>query len=186
MFLNSSLVAQLSLQRDGQSRRGGTKVRMGGGRHKEAAPKGQAGGDAPPNTPWGCWQPDWLHGGPPFAPTAAIYTRGCSLEGVISRNLNFGGLGAAAPTQQWPLAGSQAALAPMVKQPDAASKASTKLLASTALPGTMLSQSAAVSASSARPRAGGGAGAEDGVGCSVHAAGCCACLAARGISALAV
>jgi hypothetical protein len=49
-------------------------------------------------------------------------------------------MGAAAPTQQWPLAGSHAAPAPTVKQPDAASKARLKLLAPAPPPGTVLPQ----------------------------------------------
>jgi hypothetical protein len=76
---------------------------------------------------------------------------------------NLGGLGGDAPTQQWPLEGSQAAPAPTVKQPDAASKASVKLLALAAPPGTVLPHSGAGTASSARPGvAGGGRGCQGG------------------------
>ena len=60
-------------------------------------------------------------------------------------------MGAAAPTQQWPLAGPQAKPAPTVKQPDAASKASVKLLAPAPPPGTELPQTGAAACSSARP-----------------------------------
>ena len=61
------------------------------------------------------------------------------VEGLITRWLNLGGLGADAPTQHWPpFSGSQVAFTPIFKQPARPSKARVKLLASTAPAATVL------------------------------------------------